>query len=118
MATFRFDLNEEYSKRLEQLAEEAHMNIQDYIRFKIFGEKTIFTAEEAVKRIQNGDFEDIEFTLPDVYGEAEWTITRGPAGVFGKNFYNYIIDHPELGIRYVPDRLIHRRAVYTYKKPR
>ena len=41
MSTFRFDLNEEYSKRLEKMAEEAKMNIQDFIRYKLFGEKTI-----------------------------------------------------------------------------
>ena len=116
MATFRFDLNEEYSKRLEKCAKDAHMNIQDYIRFKIFNETTIFNVDEAVKRIQNGNFENLEFTLPDVYGEDEWTIERGPAGVFGKNFYNHITDHPELGIRFVPNRTIKRRAVYTYKK--
>lgn len=115
MATFRFDLNEEYSKRLEKLAEDAHMNIQDYIRYKIFNKTTIFTVNEAVNRIQNGNFENIEFTLPDVYGD-EWTIERGPAGVFGKNFYNHITDHPELSIRFVPNRTIKRRAVYTYKK--
>lgn len=115
MATFRFDLNEEYSTKLESLAEEAHMNVQDFIRFKIFSETTIFTVDEAVTRIQNGDFEDKEFSLPDAYGDA-WTINRGPAGVFGKNFYNHITDHPGLGIRYVPGRTIKRRAVYTYKR--
>ncbi len=116
MATYRFDLNKEYSERLENLAAEKHMNVQDFIRFKIFNETTIFTVDEAVKRIQNGEFENTEFTLPDVYGEDEWTIMRGPAGVFGKNFYNHITDHPELGIRFDPDRTIKRRAVYTYKK--
>jgi len=116
MATYRFDLNKEYSEKLENLAAEKHMNVQDFIRFKIFNETTIFTVDEAVKRIQNGSFENIEFTLPDVYGEDEWTIERGPAGVFGKNFYNHITSHPELGIHFCPDRTIKRRAVYTYKK--
>lgn len=116
MATYRFDLNKEYSEKLENLAAEKHMNVQDFIRFKIFNETTIFTVDEAVKRIQNGGFENTEFTLPDVYGEDEWTIERGPAGVFGKNFYNHITNHPDLGIRFSPDRTIKRRAVYTYKK--
>lgn len=115
MPTFRFDLNEDYSNRLERLAADSHMNVQDFIRFKIFNETTIFTVDEAVTRIQNGEFEDKEFTLPDVYGDA-WTIERGPAGVFGKNFYNHITDNPELGIRFVPNRTIKRRAVYTYKR--
>lgn len=116
MATYRFDLNKEYSEKLEHLAAEKRLNIQDFIRYKIFDEVTVFTAEEAVKRIQNGEFANTEFTLPDVYGEDEWTIERGPAGVFGKNFYNHITDHPELGISFVPNRTIKRRAVYTYKK--
>lgn len=116
MATYRFDLNKDYSEKLENLATEKHMSVQDFIRFKIFNETTIFTVDEAVKRIQNGEFENTEFTLPDVYGEEEWTIERGPAGVFGKNFYNHITNHPDLGIRFVPDRTIKRRAVYTYKK--
>lgn len=116
MATFRFDLNDHYSERLKNDANSMHMNIQDYIRFKLFNETTIFTVDEAVKRIQNGNFENTEFTLPDVYGENEWTIERGPAGVFGKNFYNHITDHPELGIRFIPNRTIKRRAVYTYNK--
>ncbi|RJQ25110.1 DUF1413 domain-containing protein [Candidatus Parcubacteria bacterium] len=116
MATYRFDLNKEYSEKLEKLAAEKHMNVQDFIRFKIFNETTIFTVDEAVKRIQNGGFENTEFTLPDVYGEDEWTIKRGPAGVFGKNFYIHITNHPELGISFSPDRTIKRRAVYTYKR--
>lgn len=116
MGTFRFDLNEEYSERLKNDAEAMHLSIQDYIRYKLFGETTIFTVDEAVRRIQNGSFENIEFTLPDVYGEDEWTIQRGPAGVFGKAFYIHITEHPELGIRFVPDHTIKRRAVYTYKK--
>ena len=65
----------------------------------------------------NGNFENKEFTVPDAYTEEEWAgIDRGNAGVLGKNFYNYITEHPELGIRFVPNRTIKRRAVYTYKK--
>lgn len=116
MATFRFDLNEEYSRQLKADAEDEHMNVQDYIRYKLFRNKTIFTVDEAVKRIQNGNFENIEFSLPDVYSEDEWTIERGPAGVFGKNFFNHITNNPDLGIRYVPNKTIKRRAVYIYNK--
>ena len=105
MPTIRFDLNEEYKEKLEQAAEAMHMKIQDYIRYKLFDVKTIFIADEAVRRIRKGDFDDVTkypegFTLPDVYGD-EWTIERGPAGVFGKNFYNYVTsDNPDLGIKF------------------
>ena len=92
------------------------MNIQDYIRFKLFNERTIFTVDEAVRRIKEGNWKNIEFPLPDVYGD-DWTMSREDgAGALGKYFFNHITEHPELGIKFVPDRLIKRRAVYTYKK--
>ena len=116
MAMVRFSLNDEYYNRLQSDAENANMSIQDYIRFKLFDKKTIFSVDEAIKRIQNGNFENREFTLPDVYGD-DWTVRREDgAGSLGKAFNNYIIDHPELGIHYLPDRLIDRRAVYIYEK--
>ncbi|MFV0250298.1 MAG: hypothetical protein ACK5HP_04640, partial [Bacilli bacterium] len=63
MATFRFDLNQEYSERLEADAAAKLMNIQEYIRYKLFGEVTIFSVDEVVNRIQAGDFENKEFTV-------------------------------------------------------
>lgn len=117
MATFRFDLNKEYSQRLEADAAAKRMSIPEYVRYKLFDETTIFSVDELIKRIQGGDFENKEFTVPDAYSDEEWAqIDRGNAGVLGKNFYNYIIDHPELGIRFVSNRTIKRRAVYTYKR--
>ena len=117
MATFRFDLNQEYSERLEADAAAKRMNIQEYIRYKLFGEVTIFSVDEVIKRVHAGGFENKEFTVPDVYTDEEWSqIDRGNAGVLGKNFFNHITEHPELGIRFVPDRIIKRRAVYSYMK--
>lgn len=117
LATFRFDLDDEYSKKLEEAAAEKRMSIQEYIRFKLFDETTIFSVDEVIKRIQAGDFDDEEFTVPDVFTEEEWSqLDRGKAGVLGRNFYNYITDNPDLGISYVKDKTIKGRAVYTYKK--
>lgn len=118
MTTIRFDLNDEYKEKLEQAAEAMQMSVQDYIRYKLFDVKTIFTVDEAVKRIQNGDFHNLDkypegFTLPDVYGK-EWVIERGPAGVFGRRFNEYVEDNPELGIRLKNKN--GRRACYTYNK--
>lgn len=120
MGTIRFDLTDEYKEKLEQAAETMQMSVQDYIRYKLFDIKTIFTVDEAIKRIQNGDFHNLEkypdgFTLPDVYGE-EWVIERGPAGVFGRSFNKYIIDNPDLGIVYHGKGNQRRRAYYTYNK--
>ena len=53
MAIFRFDLNEEYSKKLEEAAVDKRMSIQEYIRYKLFSEVTIFSVDEVIKRIQN-----------------------------------------------------------------
>ena len=117
MSTFRFDLNEEYSKKLEDSAAAKRMNIQEYIRFKLFDETTIFSVDEVIKRIQAGGFVGKEFTVPDVFSDEEWSqIDRGNAGVLGKNFYNLINDNPGLGIRFVKDKTIKRRAVYIYMK--
>ena len=117
MATFRFDLNKEYGERLEADAKAHGMNIQEYIRYKLFGEVTIFSVAEVVKRLQAGDFANKEFTVPDVYTDEEWSqIDRGTAGVLGKNFFIHIAQHPELGIRFIPNRTIKRRAVYSYMK--
>lgn len=116
MPTVRFSLNEEHYAQLQNAAQNANMSIQDYIRFKIFDTKTIFSVDEAVKRIQAGNFEDRNFTLPDVYGD-DWTMTKTDgAGSLGKAFNKHILEHPELGIRHIPDQLIDRRHVYTYHK--
>ena len=117
MATFRFDLNEEYSKRLTDAAAEKRMSIQEYIRYKLFNETTIFSVDEVIKRIHAGNFDGKEFTVPDVFTDEEWShIDRGNAGVLGNNFFKHIKKHPELGIYFGPDKTIKRRAVYTYKK--
>lgn len=117
MSTVRFDLNEAYFERLKADAAAKHMNIQEYVRYKLFGEVSIFSVDEVVKRIQAGDFDGKEFTVPDVYTDEEWSqIDRGNAGVLGKNFYIHINEHPELGIRFIPDRTIKRRSAYFYHK--
>ena len=121
MPTIRFDLNEEYKAKLEDAANKMHMKLQDYIRYKLFDLKTIFTVDEAVKRIQNGGFDDTAkypdgFTLPDVYG-TEWTIKRGLAGVFGKTFFNYVTqENTRLGIKFKDMGKNGRLAHYTFHR--
>ena len=114
MPTYRFDLNEEYGKRLEKDAEDSMMTVQDYIRSRPFPSENIFTVLELVKRIKaKGPFE--EFTIPDLYSDEEWSrVGRAAAGVLGKNFYKFTSSHPDLGISLVPNRRINRRAVYSY----
>ena len=114
MATYIFDLNKEYSDRLENDALANNMNVQDYIRYKLFGEKNIFTVQEVIRRLESTDrFDSKEFTVPDVYTDEEWAmIDKGRAGVLGNNFYKYIIDNAQHGIYFVQGRSIKRRAVY------
>ena len=112
MPTIKFSLNDDYFHKLEETAENKGMTIQDYIRYKLFDLNTIFTVEEAVRRVKNGDYKDKFFTLPDVYGD-QWTLERGIAGVFGKRFYNYITEHTELGIRAKGYDKKVRREIYT-----
>lgn len=114
MPTYRFDLNEEYGKRLEKDAEDNMMTIQDYIRSRLFPSENIFTVLELVKRIQERG-PTKEFTIPDLYSPEEWSLVdRAVAGVLGKNFYKFTSARPGLGISLVPNRRINRRAVYSY----
>jgi hypothetical protein len=116
MPIVKLTLNDEYYEKLKKMAQAEQKSIQDYIRDTIFQIDTIFTPEEAVKRIREGNFEiDDEFELPDVYGE-DWTIERGPAGVFGKKFFNYVNAYPDLGIKFKDMGKYGRRAVYRIGK--
>lgn len=117
MPVIRISLSDESYKELQEMANADNLSIQDYIRKVVFQkEATIFTVEEAVKRIQEGAVDHLdEFTLPDVYGD-EWTIERGPAGVFGKSFYNYVEEHTEFGIHFKDMGKYGRRATYTLER--
>lgn len=116
MPTIKFSLNDDYYRKLVGVAADKGMTIQDYIRYKLFDLNTIFTVEEAVRRVQTGNYTNQTFSLPDLYGDG-WTLERGVAGFFGKTFYNYISEHTELGIRAQGYDKKTRREIYTYKKP-
>lgn len=115
MPVIKLTLNEEYYQKLSEMAQSEKKSIQDFIRDKLFHEETIFTPEEAVNRAHDGRFADGKpFSLPDVYGD-DWNIERGPAGVFGKRFYNYISDN-EVGIVFLDMGKYGRRAMYKIKE--
>ena len=114
MPTYRFDLNTEYGRKLELLAEGNMMSVQDYIRSKLFPSETIFTVQEVIRRVRLKEPTD-EFTIPDLYSDDEWgTINKSVAGVLGKNFFKFINAHPELGITLIENRKSNRRTVYSY----
>lgn len=116
--TVKVTLSHEWYEKLEQEAADAGRSIQDIIRDRVCEEEKVFIPEEAVRRIKCGAIKGKAdgFTLPDVYG-TDWTISRGAAGVFGKNFFNYTSQHPEHGIRFKDMGPYGRRAVYTYEEP-
>ena len=115
MPVVKLTLNDKYYQKLSEMAQAEKMSVQDFIREKLFHEDTIFTPEEAVKRAHDGRFFDgKEFSLPDIYADS-WSIERGPAGVFGKKFYNYVMDN-DTGIEFVDMDKYGRRAMYRLKE--
>lgn len=113
MPHIKFSVSEEAYVKLTNEAKKRGITLQDYIRSKVFDDESIFTPAEAVNRAKNKFSNDDVFSLPDIYGN-EWNVQRGAAGVIGRNFYNFVEEHPEHGITYVGIR--NRRAVYKIKK--
>ena len=114
MAIIKLTLSEEHYQKLKDMAQEEKKSVQDYIRDKIFDEESIFTPEEAVIRAIEKFSDGKLFTLPDVYGD-DWKIKRGPAGVFGKRFFNYVQDN-ECRIKFVGMDTYGRRAQYKVRE--
>lgn len=100
MPVVKFSLSDEYYEKLEEMAMNDGVSIQDYVRNRLFNLKTIFTPAEAVERALKKYKKGDTFTLPELYDE-EWTIPRGVAGVFGKQFFNYVEDEYSDRIKYV-----------------
>lgn len=92
--TVKFSLDDAHYQQLEEMAKEQGLSIQDLIRHKLFDVTTVFTPQEALTRAlakyQKGD----HFTIPELYGE-DWTLERGAAGIFGRQFYNFVLEHPD-----------------------
>lgn len=116
MKVVKINFSDEQYEIISAMAEEKGMSVQDLIRSQFIVNTIIFTPEEAVRRIKNGAVDGMErFTLPDVYGD-EWTLEKGPAGAFGKAFYNYITLQTEHKIRYIEHGSDGRRAEYRIEK--
>ena len=114
MPTIKFSLNDEYYRKLETAAENKGMTIQDYIRYKLFDLNTIFTVEEAVRRVQVGDFKDKPFSLPDLYGDA-WTLEGGWLAFSERISIITFLNTPSLAseLRVMTKT---RREIYTYER--
>jgi len=66
MPTIKFSLNEEYYQKLEEMAKQDGISIQDCIRNRLFNLTTIFTPAEAVKRALKQYKPGDSFTLPEL----------------------------------------------------
>lgn len=111
MPIVKISLNDAYYGKLTELAKEQGISIQDYIRNQIFGDTVTFTPVEAVARALNKYSSGDLFTLPELYGD-EWTIKRGVAGVFGKQFFSYVLDNCDDKIKFVGMTDYGRHAQY------
>lgn len=111
MPVVKISLNDEYYEKLSSLAKEDGISMQDYIRNKVFGDTVVYTPADAVEKalvkFKPGDL----FTVPMIYGE-DWNIKRGMAGVFGKQFFNYVEDNCSDKIKFVGMTNYGRHAQY------
>ncbi|EJT6613107.1 DUF1413 domain-containing protein [Clostridium perfringens] len=114
MPIIKLSLSDESFKKLQEMAQDKKMSIQDYIRDRLFIETSIFTPAEAVDRALNKYSNGDCFTLPELYG-VDWTIERGVAGVFGKRFFNYIESGGSDKIEFVGMTNYGRHAQYRMK---
>ena len=67
MPVIKLTLSEESYQKLLIMAGEN--SVQDYIRAVVFETPNIFTPEEAVRRVVEGDYDGKEFSLPDLYAD-------------------------------------------------
>ena len=110
MPTIKFSLTKDDYDMVIDTASKEGISIQDYIRNKVLNFKTIYTPSEAVNRAKEKYKSGEIFTLPDIYGD-KWELKRGYSGVFGKQFYNYVLGIDE--IRFAGMTPDGRHAQYT-----
>lgn len=90
MPSIKISFDQERYEKLMEMAQSEGVTIQDIIRKKVFDEQNLFIPMEAVKLAFEKFDDGTPFTLPDLYGDDWVVMKRGFAGVFGKNFYNYV----------------------------
>lgn len=100
MPVIKISLNQAQYEALSQMAKQEGISIQDVIRGKLFEKQVQFTPADAVNRALSRYQAGELFTLPEVYGE-NWTLGRGEAGTFGKQFSRYVTEEYPEKIEYV-----------------
>lgn len=119
MPILKLSLTDEEMKRLEDLASAENLSLQDYIRYRILGNRTPskFTPEEAERRaVEKFTEADDPFSLPDIYQE-EWSeLNPRMTGVFGKRFFNYLKESESTVVEFAGMTKDGRRATYRIKE--
>lgn len=119
MSVLKLSLTENEMSKLKNLAEKEKLSLQDYIRYRIFGEKSPskFTPEEAERRaIEKFTVMDDPFTLPEIYEDEWYELSPRMTGVFGKRFFNYLKNSDNTLVEFVGMTKDRRRATYRIKE--
>ena len=111
MPVLKISLSEEYHDKLVSEADNLGVSVQDPIRSKLFNEPCDFVPKDAVQKALSKYSSGDTFTLPQLYGD-EWSLKRGFAGVFGKQFFNYVNNHCSDKITFVGMTDYGRHAQY------
>lgn len=119
MPVLKISLTDEEMTRLEILARDEDLTLQDYIRYKMLGNRNPakFTPEEAERRaVEKFTASDDPFSLPDIYDE-EWTeLNPRMTGVFGKRFFNYLKTSESTLVEFAGMTKDRRRVTYRIKE--
>ena len=99
MPVLKISLTDDDYKILTELALTEKISIQDYMRYRLLSKRNpiIFVPEEAARRaLEKFSKEDEAFSLPDIYGDSWSELDSRMTGIFGKRFFNFIKDIPEI----------------------
>lgn len=111
MPVVKISLSADHYNKLDEMAKKEGISIQDLIRNRLLGETTSYTPADAVSRALAKYRPGASFTLPELYGDG-WNIKRGTAGVFGKQFFNYVQETCPDKIKFVGMTNYGRHAQY------
>ena len=113
MPVIKISFSDQAYEKISAMANAEGISIQDLIRTKVLGDDTtMFIPADAVERaLAKYDVGDL-FTIPELYGDDWAVMKRGVAGVFGKQFYNYVADTCPEKIMFVGMTNRNRHAQY------
>ena len=112
MPVIKISLTDEAYAKLTAAAQAEGITVQDLIRSKVLEEEVLFSVsnavERALKKFNVGD----TFTLPTLYGEDWASMRKGVAGMFGKQFNEYVREYCADKIQDTDAKLAGRHQIY------